>query len=217
MKALFFDLDGTLTDSRPGIFRCIQYALEKLQVPSPPESDLQTCLGPPLQESFARLLNTADSEKIDEAVQLYRDRFEVKGIFENAVYPGIEPALTSLSKRYQLFVTTSKPEKYAVQIIAHFSLDRFFQKVYGSFPDGRLAQKADLIKHVLTSENLPAAEVIMIGDRHHDVNGARANGVVSVGAAYGYGSVEELSAAGANKISHSPRQLVNIINQFTEE
>lgn len=217
MKALFFDLDGTLTDSRPGIFRCIKYALEKLQVPSPPEKDLQTSLGPPLQESFARFLNTDDPQKIDTAVALYRERFEVKGIFENAVYPDIESALTALEKRYRLYVVTSKPEKYAVQIIAHFSLDKFFVKVYGSYPDGRLANKTHLIKHVLTSENLSAAEAIMIGDRRHDISGARANGVASVGAAYGYGSIEELNSAGANKISHFPKQLVDIIDQLNKE
>ncbi len=217
MKALFFDLDGTLTDSRPGIFRCIEYALEKMQVPTPPESELQACLGPPLQESFARLLNTENLRDIDKAVQLYRDRFEVKGIYENAVYPDIESTLMALQKRFRLYVVTSKPEKYAVKIIAHFSLDSFFQQVYGSYPDGRLANKTDLIKHVLSSEALAAEAAIMIGDRHHDISGARNNGVTSIGAAYGYGSVEELNAAGANKISHSPKQLVEIIHHLTEE
>jgi phosphoglycolate phosphatase len=219
---LLFDLDGTLTDSRPGITACIQYALVRLGVEAP--VDLSWCLGPPLHESFTRLLasqergqggtlNKAPSkERVEEAVTLYRERFVEKGIFENAVYPEIEELLNELCARgFRLFLATSKPLIYAKQIVEHFGLARNFVRLYGSELDGRLSDKAQLIGTLLKSEAIAPSSAVMIGDRLHDIKGARANGVRNIGVLWGYGSREELFLAGANQFAAHPLDILELV------
>jgi len=211
--SIFFDLDGTLTDPRDGIIRCLKYALHALEYPSPLDEQLDRYIGPPLQESFASLLNSSDVQLIGRAVALYRQRFASTGMFENAVYPGIESALAALrAHNVQLYVTTSKPMVFAVPILERFGLQRFFHRIYGSELDGTRSDKGHLIAHVLAEESIPASNAVMVGDREHDVTGALTNGVMPLGVLWGYGSRQELTRAGASLLCESPEALVEVLS-----
>jgi phosphoglycolate phosphatase len=211
VKALLFDL-GTLTDPKPGIAACIQHAMRALGHQAPHVDDLLWCIGPPLKGAFAKLLNTTDATVIDTAVALYRERFGTLGLFENAVYEDVPRTLQTLrGLGYQTFVATSKPFVYAERIVKQFALAELFDKVYGSELSGIRTDKGELIAHVLLTENLSPREVFMIGDREHDVIGAKKNGVRCIGVAYGYGTEEELRNSGALSIAGSPRQIIEIV------
>ena len=207
--SLFFDLDGTLTDPRVGITRCIRYALEGIQVPTPTDEELTRWIGPPLFDSFRDHLGPDGRPLVERAVSLYRERFGTVGMFENSVYPGVSEGLRLLVESgRRLFVVTSKPTHFARPILQHFDLARFFVNVYGSELSGERADKGDLISHVLRMEGLQSNEAIMIGDRAHDVRGARQNEVRAFGALWGFGDREELSQAGANDLYASISELV---------
>jgi phosphoglycolate phosphatase len=206
---VFFDLDGTLVDPRDGIVRSLQYALEAMGTASPDAASLERFIGPPLAGSFGHLLGTANRERIQQAIAAYRVRFGAAGIFENRVYEGIPGALLALqASGRSLWVVTSKPTVYSERIVEHQGLRRYFRKVHGSELSGGRADKAVLIRHVLETEGLSAREVLMVGDRSHDVLGARANDVACVAVGWGYGSPDELAAARANAIVGSPAELV---------
>jgi phosphoglycolate phosphatase len=210
---VFFDLDGTLTDPREGITRCLRYALQKLGYSSPEDAELERYIGPPLQQNFATLLQSHDAELIARAVSCYRERFASVGLFENAVYPGIEDALTVLQEQQRrLYVVTSKPTIFAKQILDHFGLSRFFRSIYGSELDGTRADKTDLIAYVLTRENISTNLAIMVGDREHDVQGALRNAVGAVGVLWGYGSRQELLQAGASSLCDNPAHLTEVLS-----
>jgi len=205
---MLFDLDGTLTDPKQGIIGCLRYALESLGANAPAAQALERLIGPPLSESFAHLLGPGDNDRVEQAVRLYRERFTAKGMFENSVYPGIVDALAELRDYgVQLFVATSKPRGFAERIVEHFELGRFFSNVYGSELSGANADKKDLLGHVLRAESLPPANTVMVGDRSYDILGARANSLFSVGVLWGYGSREELVAAGAGALCDAPNAL----------
>lgn len=199
-KNIFFDLDGTLTDPQEGIIRCIQFALEKVGQPAPSAPELIWCIGPPLHESFARLVPAASEEEVWKFVGYYRERFATVGMFENGVYPGIAELVEGLARRHTLFVATSKPEVFATKIMNHYGLAKHFRRVYGSELDGTRSDKGELIGYLLTEEKILPADALIIGDRKHDVLGAKKAGILSVGVTWGYGSDEELRAAGANFI-----------------
>jgi phosphoglycolate phosphatase len=202
---VFFDLDGTLTDSAPGITRCLAYALERIGAPIPPEAELRECIGPPLDHSFRRMLAPHDDALVRRAIGFYRERFDARGMYENAVYAGIPETLASLrGAGRRLFVVTAKPERFAREIVRHFALGEFFEAIYGPSEDGVLHDKAELIAHVLRREGLAAGEVAMVGDRAHDVLGARACGALAVGALWGYGSRAELTDAAADALAAEP-------------
>ena len=212
---VLLDLDGTLTDPRVGIVGCIKHALNSLQLQCPSDAELARYIGPPLQESFRTLLNTTDPVRIDEAVALYRERFTVTGLFENTVYPGIAEALAALKAQGAvLYVATSKPTVYAVKIVEHFGLDSYFRAVYCSELDGTRSNKADLIAHILSCESVSPETAVMVGDRLHDMVGAKANGVLAVGVLWGYGSREELVTAGAASICASPATLCAVLSSM---
>ena len=209
-----FDLDGTLTDPKTGITRSIQYALERLGQPVPALDDLTWMIGPPLIASFAKLLGGAGDAP--EALRLYRERFSDVGLFENEVYAGIPDLLQDLrEKDVRLFVATSKPHVYARRILDHFDLSRFFIEVYGSELDNRNADKRDLIRHLVEQERFDPARAVMIGDREHDVFGARANGITAIGVTWGYGSRQELLDAGAACLAEDPQGLEAPILRLT--
>ena len=206
VNTLFFDLDGTLTDSRPGIVRSIQHALNLLDHPVPAEKDLLWCIGPPLRESFSILLD--GEERIDQALVLYRERFSEVGLFENRIYAGIEGALTELrAADMQLHVVTSKPLVFAERIVEHFGLGGFFGQVFGAELSGERSDKTELIAHALKVSGTAAAGVVMVGDRSHDMLGALNNGLRGIGVLYGYGSKRELQAAGAEVMIDAPGEL----------
>lgn len=193
---ILFDLDGTLTDSCEGITRCIEHALVRLGRTSPPLGALRRFVGPPLHESFADLLDSPDRALVDQAITLYRERFVGTGMFENSVYPGVAPALEALQRDgHRLWVVTSKPTVYAERIVRHFGLARWLERVYGSEMSGENGDKRRLIREVLSREGLVPEQTWMVGDRMHDIRGARENGLRSVGVLWGYGTEDELRAA----------------------
>ena len=203
MDAIFFDLDGTLTDPKPGITRSIQYALQKLDLPVPPQDELTWCIGPPLRASFVKMLGEA---RADLAVSLYRERFGDVGLYENSVYPDIEHILAALKQSHgRLFVATSKAHVFADRIIDHFRLRDYFEHVFGAELDGTRADKGDLLAYALENAGVDPRRALMIGDRSHDIIGAKKNGMAAIGVLYGYGSERELIEAGASHICATPR------------
>lgn len=210
MDALFFDLDGTLTDPKPGITRSIQYALQKLDLPVPSQDELTWCIGPPLRDSFVTLLG-GDSQA-DLAVTLYRERFGDVGLYENAVYPDIEHVLGALKQSHgRLFVATSKARVFAERIIEHFRLGSYFEHVFGAELDGTRVHKSDLLAYALENTGVHPSQALMIGDRSHDIIGAKNNGMAAIGVLYGYGSREELIDAGASHVCATPRAVLDHI------
>jgi phosphoglycolate phosphatase len=208
MTAIYLDLDGTLTDPKPGITRCIQYALSKLDRVAPSEDELTWCIGPPLRASLRILLGT--DQLADKALSLYRERFSDIGLFENKIYPGIEDTLAAFTQSgRRLFVATSKPVPYAERIIDHFNLSGYFERVFGSDLDGNRSDKTDLLGYALQATGVNPSRAMMIGDRSHDMVGARNNGMTAVGVLYGYGSEEELLEAGAHHVCATPRSLLD--------
>ena len=213
--AVLFDLDGTLTDPRPGITGCIRYALDRLGRPCPSDDALATYIGPPLRRTFATLLDTEDRACVEEALSLYRERYGTVGLFENEVYEGIPSMLDRIGAvTSRRFVATAKPMAFAARIVERFGLDRHFAGIYGPDLDGRLDDKADLIAHLLKAEGLVPATTVMIGDRANDVSAARANHLRSVGVLWGYGSAEELRDAGADVLCASPADLESCLSGF---
>jgi len=211
IQTILFDLDGTLIDPKVGITESIRYAMAEMKRPLSPEADLDWCIGPPLLQNFARLLQTSDPDEINTAVTHFRVRFSSRGLFEATVYEGVPPMLAQLYETgFSLFLATSKPRIYASQIVSHFQLSAFFDAIYGSELDGSLASKTDLIEHIIHQEKLNPQETLMIGDREHDIMGARANHVWAGGVTYGFGQLKDLIAAGADKLFHSPTAVQKI-------
>lgn len=206
MRTAFFDLDGTLLDPQVGILACIRHALTTLNAPCPDAADLHQWIGPPLAEAFAHHLGPGP--QVQRAVDLYRDRFATLGLYENEVYPAIPDLLATLQGQgWSLYVVTAKPRVFAEKIVAHFQLEQFFQGVYGSELDGTHARKGDLIAHVLQDLQMTAAAPVMVGDRHHDIHGAKQNGLAAIGVLWGYGSRQELLAAGADYLCDRPEDV----------
>jgi len=213
---VLFDLDGTLTDPAPGIVRCLQYALREMGLPEHADTDLTRFIGPPLQESFRKLLGNPSGSDIDRAIGLYRERFAEVGIFENTLFLEVREVLSALREQgYELLVATSKPHVFARRIIDHFGLSDFFAGVYGSELSGERSAKAELIRHVLETQSLPADAACMIGDRRHDIIGAQQNGVSTIGVLWGFGSLAELKAAAPDRIAESIGDLPRLVRELT--
>ena len=214
---VLFDLDGTLTDPKLGITRCIQYALSELGYQPPDANELHWCIGPPLKSSFSQLLQTSDDTLLEKAILLYRSRFSTIGLFENSLYPQIPETLKTIrAAGYQTFVATSKPQIYATRIIEYFDLAPLFDGVYGSEIDGTRSVKGELIHHILVTENLSPSSVVMVGDRQHDMIGAKHNHLTAIGVTYGYGTEEELQTHGADLIAHSPDEIAKFLVRSAE-
>lgn len=193
---ILFDLDGTLTDPKVGITRCVQYALRQLDVISPAVDELEWCIGPPLIHSFALLMETKDKKLLDQALFHYRKRFSEEGLFENRVYPDVMSSLQNLNRAGKhLYLATAKPQVFAKQILDHFGLSLFFKTIYGSELNGYLSDKGMLIAHILESENLAPDNTLMVGDRSHDIIGGRKNGIKTAWVNCGYGTADECSAS----------------------
>ncbi|WP_163272782.1 HAD family hydrolase [Chelativorans alearense] len=213
--AVLFDLDGTLTDPFVGITGSLRHVMEKMGRTAPAAEDLRACIGPPIQDTFARLLETADEALVWEAVGHYRQRYGEVGKFENEVIPGIPDALARcVDAGFFLSVATSKVETYTGDILAHFDLARFFDAVHGSALDGTNSNKADLIRHILDVEPVDPTRTVMIGDRSHDIVGAKANALPAIGVLWGFGERTELTDAGAAEIVTHPRELPRAIGSL---
>ncbi len=207
IRCMLFDLDGTLTESGPGIKAAFRHAFSAIGREAP--ADLTPFIGPPLEDSF-RNLPGADDALVEAAVKAYKAFYMEQGWLMNSVYDGIPEALARLKEQGLLLgVSTSKAEFMAKQILAHFSLAPFFDEIVGSLPGGRQA-KADVIAHALTLLSPEdKATVAMVGDRCYDAAGARANGLHFIGALWGYGSPEELKNAGAAVLVRTPAELAD--------
>ncbi|UFU00050.1 HAD family hydrolase [Radiobacillus kanasensis] len=211
-KVILFDLDGTLSDPKVGITKSVQYALHKMGIDEPDTDKLECFIGPPLQVSFAEHYNF-DEARIPKAIDLYRERFKEKGMFENELYSNIPLLLKSLKEQgFTLVVATSKPTVFAEQILKHFEIDKYFELIVGSNFDGTRASKTEIIQYILDKykEN-QLCDFIMIGDRKHDIIGASNTGIASIGVTYGYGSYDELRQSNPTHIVKSVNQLKDIL------
>ncbi|MBR6951840.1 MAG: HAD hydrolase-like protein [Oscillospiraceae bacterium] len=195
---ILFDLDGTVTESAPGIFQSIRYAMDRMNVPLPDSLDMSVFIGPPLTVSFRSILGLSESDA-DRAVSFYREYYGDRGLFECRVYPGVPELLTRLrAEGRTVALATAKPETFSRRILDHFGLTDRFTFIGGASLDASRRTKDAVIAHVLPQ--LPGAfaeNTIMVGDRDQDVTGARNNGIGCIGVLYGYGSAEELAGAGA--------------------
>jgi phosphoglycolate phosphatase len=199
---ILFDLDGTLTNPKEGIVNSILFSLKKLGIKENYIEELDAFIGPPLRESFAKRYNLT-IELADKAMLYYREYFSVKGIYENRIYPGVKDLLESLcAHHYKLYIATSKPTVFAVEVLRHFKIDSYFNEIIGSNLDNTRTDKTEIISHVISNYGLLARRSVMIGDRKHDIIGAKNNSLKTIGVTYGFGSLEEL-------IIHKPDFIVN--------
>lgn len=206
IKAILFDLDGTLTDPMVGITSSVQYALKKYGIIEDNLWNLTKFIGPPLADSFMRFYGFSE-EQAKQAVLYYREYFAPKGKYENEVYEGIPELLASLKEAgYILAVATSKPEVFSKDILDHFDLTKYFDFVGGALLNGR-EKKEDVITYVLEHVDANKDEILMVGDREHDIIGAKKNNLLSVGVLYGYGDREEHENAGADHIVSTVEEL----------
>jgi len=205
---ILFDLDGTLTDPAEGITKSVQYALKQFGIEEDDLEKLLPFIGPPLKESFMEFYGFSE-EKALEAVDRYREYFGPKGIFENEVYKGIPELLEELTEAGRtLILATSKPVVFAEQILEHFDLRQYFEFIGGSDIEQTRAKKSEILQYILEECQLvDLTELVMVGDRKHDIIGAKQFGIDTVGVLYGYGSEEELTEAGADVLVDSVRKL----------
>jgi phosphoglycolate phosphatase len=212
LDTLLFDLDGTLADPAEGFTQCVAHALEVVGLPPVPREHLEACIGPPLQDSFLAL--GAEPEQVGRLVDAYRDRYRGSGIFENSLYSGIKEVLDSLSAQgHVLHLATSKPKVFAEIILEHFEIRPFFTHVFGSNLDGSLSDKRDLLQHAHEQAGFDVGRSAMVGDRRFDMEAARDLGLFAVGACWGYGSREELEAAGAQVLIDRPTELGSALDR----
>lgn len=209
---ILFDLDGTLTDPGIGITNSVMYALKKFQIEVEDRTTLFKFIGPPLKASFEKYYGFSKEES-ELALQYYREYFRPKGLYENQVYKGVRELLTELKSRNKtLILATSKPEEYAIEILRHFDLYKYFDFVAGATMDSSRVKKADVILYALQSYGVSdLSSAIMIGDREHDILGAKQVGLDSIGVLYGYGDYEELKEAGATYIAENAEDILKII------
>lgn len=209
-RAILFDLDGTLLNTFEGITKTVIHALIEMGVEPPNQEDLGWIIGPPLESSFAKILGSADPKLIEEAMRIYRVRYEKTGLYESEMYPGVKNALEELCHVGDVFLATAKPQSYGYEALRHYDLLHYFKAVHGSEFDGTRTHKEELIAYILEKENLSPERALMIGDRKYDILGARANKVTGVGVTWGYGSSRELVEAGARILVERTDELPEI-------
>ena len=209
---ILFDLDGTLTDPAEGITNSVIYALKKMGIAPPERKELLKFIGPPLAQSFEKYFNLSYEQSL-KAVDIYREYFAPKGLFENTLFDGVPEMLSELKKGgKKIVLATSKPTVFANKILKHFNLYDFFDLTVGSNLDGSLTNKAEVITVALERlGNIKKDRAVMVGDRSHDVIGGIKNGLFTVGVTIGYGSETELKAAGASHIVNSVKELTEFL------
>ncbi len=208
-KAVLFDLDGTLTDYGEGIINCATVALQHFELPVPSREEMRVFVGPPLHETFLKF--GVKPGQTDEAIRVYRERYIPIGKFENTPYPGIRELLEALkSAGHKLYVATSKPEQTSVEILAHFDLAKYFDRICGASMDLSRNSKEAVIAYLL-EENGRADNMVMVGDTKFDVIGAKAHGIPTIGVSWGYGEVADMEEAGAAAIAHTSQELLALL------
>ena len=209
-KSIFFDLDGTLTDSGEGIINCAAFALEQLGYPVPDRVTMRCFVGPPLKDTFMKF--GVPAELAEEAIRIYRTRYIPIGRFENTPYPGVHELLQRLKDAgHKLYVATSKPETMSIEIMTHFDLAKYFDKICGATMDGSRSEKSQVIAWLLSQIDADG-ERIMVGDTAFDVTGAAAHGIPAIGVAWGYGEVADMENAGAKAIAANMDHLFELLN-----
>ena len=210
-NTVLFDLDGTLTDPGMGITNSVAYALKKYGIEVQDKKELYKFIGPPLYESFMKYYGFS-KEEAETAVDYFREYFRDTGIFENKVYDGIPNLLNELeASGIKIILATSKPEEFAKRILAHFNLDKYFDFVAGATMDSSRVKKGDVIAYALKESGCSAENAVMIGDKMHDILGAKENGLASIGVLFGYGSKEELENAEADYIAETVDDIIKFI------
>ena len=210
--AVLLDLDGTLSDSRPGIVGCFRYMLAELGHDPAISGDLTWTVGPPIAVSIAQLLAQYDDTRVDQGLAVYRARYSSVAIYECTVYAGVAEMLDALRDAgCVMCIATSKRRDFAERVMDHLGLRTYVRAVYGAEPGGALAHKEDLLAHILEREGFAAADTVMLGDRLHDIHAAQANKVRSIGAAWGYGGAAELKEAGADAIAAVPQAVPGLL------
>ena len=211
-KYILFDLDGTLTNPELGITNCVMYALEKFGIKENDRKKLHSFIGPPLTYSFQNFYHLSEEDS-KQAVAFYRERFSVKGLYENEVYGGVPQMLQTLKEQgKKLIIATSKPEEYTIKILKHFDLYQYFDFVAGATMDGSRGEKAYVIAYALENINIKdKSQAVMIGDRKYDILGAKENGLNSIGVLFGFGDYEELTKAGATYVAENVADVLKYI------
>lgn len=214
IKTIFFDLDGTLTDSCRGIFTGVSHALSAFGIRIAPEAVTREVIGPPLFDCFHRIYGLPE-EDARRAVAIYREYYGREGLFVNDVYDGVFSMLAALRERgYTLMMATGKPHEYARRIAAYFGLGAYLTAIYGAEFDGTRGDKAELLRYAMEKERLVPHECVMVGDRRYDIEGALEVGATPIGVLYGYGTEAELSAAGCEKMANSAAEIVAIVSEI---
>lgn len=209
MKTALFDLDGTLTDSGEGIINCAWLALKHFDLPLPDRETMRVFVGPPLRDSFLRF--GVAEEDVETAIEIYRSRYVPTGMFENTPYPGIHSLLAALKEAgVRLLVATAKPEEMAVAILEKFNLACYFEMICGASMDSSRDSKDKVIAYLLEKTG-GGEDYVMVGDTAYDVEGAAVNGIPTIGVSWGYGKLEDMEAAGAKAIAHSPAELLDLL------
>ncbi len=217
VSTVLLDLDGTLSDSRPGIAASFRFTLGEMGHDPEAAGDLTWAVGPPIAVSIQRLLSLYGDDRVDRAVEIYRARYSAVGLYDCSVFPGVLDMLVGLRDAgVAMFVATSKRRDFADRVIEHLNLRGFVGGVYGALPGGGLDEKQELLAHIMTVESLPAGGSVMVGDRLHDIHAAKANGLRSIGVLWGYGGTEELSAAGADAVAATPDGVIELVRRFAQ-
>jgi phosphoglycolate phosphatase len=212
MAAVLLDLDGTISDSRPGIAACFRHMLAAMGHDPTTAGDVTWAVGPPIAVSIARLLAIYGDDRVAEGVALYRARYSDVAIYDCSVFPGIPALLETLrAAGHVLCVATSKRRDFADRVVDYLGLRALLPAVYGALPGGGLDEKADLLAHILRTEALDPASTLMVGDRYHDIHAAKANALRSVGVLWGYGGEVELREAGADYLAAEPADIARLV------
>ncbi len=212
MTVVLLDLDGTLSDSKPGIAASFRYTVGQLGHDPEAAGDLTWAVGPPIAVSMRRLLEQYGDDRVDQAVGIYRARYSEVGLYECSVYPGIVGMLDALrGADLTMYVATSKRRDFADRVIDHLALRPYMRGVYGALPGGGLDEKQDLLAHILSVEGVAASDAVMIGDRLHDMHAARHNDVRPIGVLWGYGTRQELESSGADAVATHPDDLARLV------
>ncbi len=212
IKTFLFDLDGTITDPAEGITNSVAYALDRYGIRVEDKSELNPFIGPPLYDSFMKYYGFS-KEEAHRVVEVYREYYSDKGIFECRLYDGIQKLLKRLyDSGVRIILATSKPEYFAEKILEHFGIYKYFSLVAGATMDSSRVEKADVIAYAIDRSGIESLdEAIMVGDREFDIFGAKANGLKTIGVTFGYGGREELEKAGADYVCDTVSQLEKLI------